>query len=124
MTLDQLEGIEWGPPEADTYLVRTCHRLRKVPIGEFGVEDLRIMIGQSIGLFFLVPVALDVLARDPLAEGDLYPGDLLSSVLRSDPGFWNARADLRSQVDQILARMPEIPDELAEAVVHWSRCTA
>ena len=64
--LDQLENFEWGPPTFDSSLVRTCHRLRQMPIGEFSVEDLRIMIGQNIGLMFLVPLALEKLADDPL----------------------------------------------------------
>jgi hypothetical protein len=52
--LDTLEGDEWGPPTYDSYLVATCHRLRKKPIGAFTVEDLRILIGQDVGTLFLV----------------------------------------------------------------------
>lgn len=80
-TLDQLEGVVWGEPTYDSYLVTTCHRLRTKPIDEFSVEDLRIMIGQQIGLPHLVPLAVAALERDPLAEGDYYPGDLLANVI-------------------------------------------
>src|SRR5512132_3556790 len=76
-TLDELEGVVWGPPTYDSHLVRTCHRLRTKPVGEFGVEDLRIMIGQNIGLPFLLPLALERLEEGPWASGDMYPGDLL-----------------------------------------------
>jgi hypothetical protein len=95
-TLDQLEGFVWGEPKFDSYLVTTCHRLRSKPIDEFSVEDLRIMIGQRIGLPHLVPLAVATLERDPLAEGDFYPGDLLASVthaaewLQANPA-WLAR---------------------------------
>ena len=80
-TLDQLEGVVWGEPTYDSHLVTTCHRLRTKPIDEFSVEDLRIMIGQQIGLPHLVPLAVAALERDPLAEGDDYPGDLLANVI-------------------------------------------
>ena len=43
-TLDELDPPGWGPPEYDSYLVRTCHELRKKPLSQFTVEDLRIMI--------------------------------------------------------------------------------
>jgi CDI immunity proteins len=82
-TLDQLEGVVWGEPTYDSHLVTTCHRLRTKPVDEFSVEDLRIMIGQRIGLPHLVPLAVAALERDPLAEGDFYPGDLLASVIRA-----------------------------------------
>ena len=41
------------------------------------------MIGQNIGLNFLIPLALDELKQNILAEGDFYEGDLLKSVLTS-----------------------------------------
>src|SRR5512135_3243362 len=90
-SLEQLEGIELGPPAADTYLVQTIHRLRRKPIGQFTVEDLRIVIGQGSGLPFLVPIALEVLERNAFAEGDFYEGDLLKAVLCIEPAFWRER---------------------------------
>ena len=92
-TLDELEGIVWGEPTFDSHLVTTCCRLRTKPIDEFTVEELRIMIGQKIGLDHLMPLAIVALERDPLAEGDHYPGDLLANVvgcgewLRSHPNL-------------------------------------
>ena len=80
-TLEQLEGCVWPAADYESYLVSTVHRLRKKPLAEFTVEDLRIMIGQGIGLPYLIPLAVAVLEREPLAEGDFYPGDLLSSVI-------------------------------------------
>jgi hypothetical protein len=83
-TLDELEGVVWGEPPYDSYLLTTCHRLRAKPIDEFSVEDLRIMISQQIGLRPLMPLAIAVLEEDPLAEGDYYPGDLLSMVISNE----------------------------------------
>lgn len=52
------------------------------------MEDLRIMIGQNIGLCYLMPLAIKVLEENILAEGDFYGGDLLKSVLTSDVKYW------------------------------------
>ena len=46
------------------------------------------MIGQKIGTQHLLPYALDRLEQNPLAEGDCYPGDLLSSILRLPSEYW------------------------------------
>jgi hypothetical protein len=123
-TLDQLEGFEWGPATYDSYLVKTCHRLRKKPIGEFSVEDLRIMIGQKIGLMFLVPPALERLVDNPLSEGDFYPGDLLCSLLRVDSDFWLRHDRLKSRLDKVISKLVEVPSLIADDLREFQRRTA
>ncbi|MCP3766638.1 contact-dependent growth inhibition system immunity protein [Streptomyces sp. MAR25Y5] len=49
----------------------TAHALRRRPIGELAVEDMRLLIGQNVGLAHLLPLALEVLRDDPMAEGDM-----------------------------------------------------
>ena len=91
MTLDEFEGTTWGdPPEVATYVKHTCYELRRTPLGQFEAEDLRIMIGQQIGLELLVPMALGALIQQPLIEADMYPGDLLRAVLALPDSFWHS----------------------------------
>lgn len=89
-TLEALEKSYWGEPTYDSHLVTTCHALRKKPLKDFTTEDLRIMVGQNIGLKYLIPMALEVLKQNILADGDLYDGDLLHSVLRAEEEYWLA----------------------------------
>jgi hypothetical protein len=111
-TLEQLEGVDWGEPECSSYLVTTVHRLRRKPVELFTVEDLRIMIGQSIGLEHLVPLALDILEKDCLAQGDFYPGDLACNVVRMDPSFLEARPELVPRIVAIArAALPHLERE-------------
>jgi CDI immunity proteins len=92
--LDILDPPAWGPaPPDSTFLIKRCHELRTKPLRDFTVEDLRTMIEQQIALRHLVPLALDRLRRDPLLEGDCYPGDLLASVLGVDAAFWEPFLD-------------------------------
>jgi hypothetical protein len=102
LTLEELEAKDGGEPDYPSYLVTTVHRLRRVPVKEFVIEDLRIMIGQQIGLQYLLPLALDRLEDDPFAEGDFYPGDLLMSVLGVSLAFWEQHPDLRQRMDAII----------------------
>lgn len=85
-TLDDLEGIVWCEPNYHSSLVETCHRLRKKPIADFTPADLRIMIGQRIGLPHLLPKAIALLESDPLLNAFYYPGDLLAAAIES--GDW------------------------------------
>ncbi|MEU6238851.1 contact-dependent growth inhibition system immunity protein, partial [Kitasatospora sp. NPDC047058] len=89
-SLEELERDVWPAPSADaSRLVTTVHALRRRPIGRLTVEDMRLLIGQDVGLAHLLPLALEVLRDDPMAEGDLYAGDLLSAVLTRSPAVWN-----------------------------------
>jgi len=92
-TLEELEGDTWGEPTFDSHVVTRCLELRKIPIGELRPEDLRLLIGQGIGLDHVIPLALEHLENDPLTHGDFYPGDLLMAVLAVDPNYWNSNPD-------------------------------
>lgn len=103
-TLENLENDYWGEPTNDSHLVKSCHSLRKKPIKDFETEDLRIMISQNIGLKYLIPLALETLKENILAEGDFYEGDLLKSVLTSDKEFWDKETDLFNELELIISK--------------------
>lgn len=87
-TLENLENDIWKAPQYNSNLVLTCYRLRKKQLKDFNIEDLRIMIGQNIGLKYLVPLAIEKLQENILSEGDFYKGDLLNAVLTVDSNYW------------------------------------
>lgn len=82
MTLEQLEKDVWREPGFQSNLTMTCYELRKKELSKFTVEDLRIMLGQSIGAKYLLPMAIKILKENPFAEGDFYEGDLLDAISR------------------------------------------
>ncbi|HEY5913156.1 MAG TPA: contact-dependent growth inhibition system immunity protein [Verrucomicrobiae bacterium] len=93
-SLQELEGDFWGPIGAgETHLIRECLRLRKVPLSQLTDSNLRLLIGQQIGLQHLVPLALERLKTNPWSDS-LYPGDLLAAVLRVDAEFWRGEPAL------------------------------
>jgi hypothetical protein len=105
-TIEELEADRWPDPGSDsTYLIRRCAALRRKPLSDFTIEDMRIMIGQQIGLSALLPRAVSILVHDPLAEGDYYPGDLLAVVVGLPAGAWAELNEQRQQLVQALADM-------------------
>ena len=117
LCLDQLEGISSpSPGPGDTSLVTKCLRLRKIPIRRLTVEDLRLMIGQREGLMFLMPLALEHLGTDPLAEGNYFPGDLLGAVLQAGREYWQRHPDHRASVEGLVAGLDEMPRLVADAL--------
>lgn len=103
-SLQDLEGEDWGEPSYGSYVVTTCHSMRRKPLRDVTVEELRLVIGQGSSLDYLIPVALPILKDNPLAEGDFYEGDLLKNVLGVPASFWDEHPDWREEVDQIAQR--------------------
>lgn len=101
-TLQELEGDDWGEPKHTTWMVKECCRLRRVPLKDFTVGNLRLMTGQEIGLDYLVPLAIEVLSDNPLVEGSYYPGDLLSNVIEVSEEFWSQHPELQQKVKHIV----------------------
>jgi hypothetical protein len=122
-TIEQLERDVWPDPEqSSTFLVRRCTELRRKPLSEFTVEDLRIMLGQEVGVQVLLPRAVDVLVREPLAEGDLYPGDLLRSVVRLPDSAWSDLHGQHHRLADLVAGSdlddPELRNHVVEFLGH------
>jgi len=109
-----------GPPTKETTdssaLVTTCLALYEKPLKDFTVENLRVMIGQSIGLEFLIPLAIELLQENPFVEGDYYPGDLLSAVVKVEPSFWKTHQDFYWSVSEIVAGLPSLMRDLTDAI--------
>lgn len=103
-TLENLEKKVWPTLSSNegSYLINTCNSLRKKQLKDFTTEDLRIMIGQEIGLYFLMPLAIEILTNDLFAEGDMYEGDLLKNILEVDTKFWNDNKNYWQQLNEII----------------------
>ncbi|MFE4053361.1 contact-dependent growth inhibition system immunity protein [Streptomyces sp. YIM B13518] len=112
-SLEELENDRWPAPPADaTRLIATAHALRRKPIGELTVEDMRLLIGQNEGLPHLLPPALEVLRQDPMAEGHMYEGDLLYAVLTRSPEIWSTSPELGRELRLIVSDLSDLAPHL------------
>jgi hypothetical protein len=103
-SLESLEKKTWPALGSDegSYLIKTCNSLRKKQLQDFTTEDLRVMIGQEIGLYYLIPLAIETLTDNLFAEGDMYEGDLLKNVLDVDTKFWDGNKNYWQQLNEII----------------------
>lgn len=116
-SLEELEDDRWPAPSGDaTRLVATVHALRRKPIGELTVEDMRVLIRQNVGLFCLLPLALEVLRLDPLAEGHMYAGDLLAAVLTRSSEIWSKSPELGRELRLIVSELNDLTPDLKREV--------
>ena len=102
-TLENLEKEVRPQMQFSSHLITRTSELRKVLLNEFSIEDLRIMIGQNISLPYLVPLAMERLKENVLAEGDLYPGDLLVAVASIENDFWDKHSTYKEEMKAILS---------------------
>jgi hypothetical protein len=105
-SLEEIEDDYWGDPPANaTRLIETVHGLRRRPVRSLETEDLRVLVGQKVGLAALLPLAIDRLEEDPMAEGDYYPGDLLVAVLRVPRDYWAGHPEQYVRVNAVVERL-------------------
>ena len=114
-TLEVLEDDIWGAPEFNSLLVTTCHKLRKIPLKDLTPDNLRMLIGQEIGLIYLIPLALDLLENNLLVSGDMYDGDLLCAVTSVGSGFWDSHEDLKYRAFELIHDMESALETLHKA---------
>lgn len=103
-SLSELDGNGWKdkiPTQDDSYVVRNSYELYNKPLNEFETEDFRFIIEQRIGLEYTVPLAIEILRNDILAEGDFYEGDLLESVLRVGAEYWTQYPEHKEEVERL-----------------------
>lgn len=113
-TLEQVEGGPAPDPSAATSpLGNRVGALRKKQLRDLTVEDLRVLVGQSVGLPFVLPLAMEVLRADPLAEAKFYAGDLLSVVMLREPAAWTVFPDLADELTALVSGLlADAPPEL------------
>lgn len=102
-SLENLEKHNWGEvPQEESSIVQRTHRLQKVPLEAFTTDDIRFMIGQQVGLSYLLILAMELLQKDLFVEGNYYKGDLLAAVLHIKPGNWKNNREQWLETNQLI----------------------
>lgn len=73
-----------------------------------------MLIRQDVCLGHVLPLALEVLRKHPMAEGDLYEGDLLSAVLTRRPEVWRASPELVRDLCLIVSELADPPSPVRQ----------
>lgn len=113
-SLQELDGCDWGDPEhRDTTMVKALHAIRRKSMISLTNAELRLAVSQRVGEPFIVWLAIDRLEKAPLLEGDYYPGDLLSALIRqTDEVVWSTNPQLKDKLTALYKRaLEEAADE-------------
>lgn len=104
-SINELEGTKsTSQPNFYSYPVQKSNELLNKKLLLFEPKDLRLMIGQNIGLKYLIPLAINVLKKDPLIDSEFYNGDLLLKVLSVDKNFWYKFPNLKEKIISLLKK--------------------
>ncbi|WP_405799239.1 contact-dependent growth inhibition system immunity protein [Streptomyces sp. NBC_01506] len=104
-SLEDLEGVSWPEvPQNATGLMRAVYAMRKRPIGSLSAHEMARMIGQDVGLPWLLPLALEILqdTAQEQSDGGFYDDDLLTAVLTRGSEIWRSFPDLVGEVKELL----------------------
>ena len=111
-SLESLEACNWGEPEPGaTNMVRQVYLLRRKPLDSLTNNEVRLAVGQAVGVPFILDLAFMRLEQDPLLEGGCYPGDILSSLIRADATIWDQRPVLRAKLTELYERAMNGPSD-------------
>lgn len=102
-SIENLEKKNLGDiPNNESSIVRRFLKLRKVPLDEFTIDDIRFMINQETGLPWLLTLALEILQKNLFAEGNYYKGDLLNAILKIKFENWSANKEYWIEIDKLI----------------------
>jgi hypothetical protein len=92
-------------------------RIRDVPLSSFGVGDLSKSVRQCLFPDYVIPVALQVLEKEPLA-GEMYDGELASAFHAISETFWYEHREIAARALSVMkGALPQIGDADVQGVV-------
>lgn len=102
-SIENLEKDYWGDvPQDQTGIIQRVYRLRKLPLDEFTIDDIRFLIIQHTGFPYILVLAIEFLKDNLYAEGNYYEGDLLSAVIAIKPDYWMPYQELWTEINHLI----------------------
>jgi hypothetical protein len=118
-SLNTLLGWKKDPGPYATSLVERVSKLCDLPLKDLKWPDIRVLIGQNIGLKYLMPWAIDAVTKRPLYRAELFDGDLLVACLKVDGKHWVNNMEQWHSLKSILDDLDSAMNSVGEARVRF-----
>lgn len=108
-SIEQLEGVYWPEPDEErkSNVVLKSNALRKKPLSELTIEDVRTALIQQVGIIYTVPIAINLLKHNPMVESLNFEGEILGALLDVPISFWLKRPCLVEEVNKLYKQFEE-----------------
>lgn len=117
-SLNEIHGWPDRTGEGDYPLVRRVLAACRKPVCELDADEIRLLIGQDMGIEDLMPLALDILENDPFAEATSDNYALLRMCLKVDAAYWREQPAHRPRLEEIAMRVVREPRDDWQAYMH------
>jgi CDI immunity proteins len=114
-SLNALLGWKTEKGPFPTPLVEKVNAALDVPLKDLKWPQVRLLIGQNIGLEFLMPWAIGAVTKRPLYCAELYDGDLLVTCLRVERDYWIAHMDQWHAMSSVLGQLDSAMKHIGDA---------
>lgn len=115
--IETLEGVVPSENQEHSPLVEWYARIRDIPLSSFRAEDLCKSIRQCLFPEYVVPAAIEVLEKEPLA-GEMYDGELASAFSAISETFWCEHKQIAARTLRVLKRvLPQFESDDAKGNV-------
>lgn len=109
-------GSKWEPESEPSSLTLWYLSVRDIPIEELGLEDLCRALRQDLFSLELLPIAIDVLSKDPLS-GFFDDGELLVLINDLPSSYWSGNELLVRRLLSVLVNSEHLLSEEPEILL-------
>ncbi|PPJ42855.1 hypothetical protein C0063_06295 [Pseudoxanthomonas sp. KAs_5_3] len=103
-------------PDVGSGVSDRARSLWQCELSDLSQGDLAFCLRQGIGVAHLAPLAIGALTVEPLLEAELYPGDLLTSLLHAE-AHYGLGSDTASDLAEICSVALTGAESIQEIVV-------
>lgn len=91
-SISQILGPWKGNLPLEDRIAMELYNLYNLPIMQYSISDVAFLLRQDLLMEYVVPIAIDVLKRNPFIMTDYFRGDLLSDLLstKNDIKYWKS----------------------------------
>jgi len=101
LSIERLEGNEWGELRSGSPTVAAIAAIRKKPLKLITDEELRLVVSHHIAFPWTMALAVERLRENPFRSGFFGKGDLLIELLNLPAEVWKDHPERAMQVRRL-----------------------